>query len=394
MTAICGGSSSSPKLGTAIVADYSAARVAQLMIQYGMSEVNPILPLVGLVPLVLNDFCGTDPPAMVALTSAEASALLNVTFDGNFFSGLGKVKNIVLNTIWYDACQCSAGAPTPLAPPALPADTPHTVYPSGSTNQPCLGVGGLDDHFITQPNTAPVTATYKFSIFDPTTGNTTTYQYTRTNTQPMLTVTIPTPPGSTISNASINWSPTVGFTVGLANPPVGATSLVINMQVVNQPATSSYSAEYGWAYYCNGDVPGATQTPCCPPDAATTALLTHIMEYVTLIQRQLAPFGYIPGPAHAGLSGTGEITITEPLLGVRLQVTALPTRAGRTTGDPTRYWDIGELALGDADGWFYRRRIDTSALVWTPKDAQLATRIGYTIPADTIVSVTELRKEP
>jgi len=54
------------------------------------------------------------------------------------------------------------------------------------------------------------------------------------------------------------------------------------------------------------------------------AQLDQLMAMVTLIQRQAAPFGYVPGAIHAGLTGTGVIAI-QGLIGCK-SVTTLPTQ--------------------------------------------------------------------
>jgi len=51
------------------------------------------------------------------------------------------------------------------------------------------------------------------------------------------------------------------------------------------------------------------------------------MAMVTLIQRQAAPFGYVPGAIHAGLTGTGVIAI-QGLIGCKVDITTLPTQLG------------------------------------------------------------------
>jgi hypothetical protein len=120
----------------------------------------------------------------------------------------------------------------------------------------------------------------------------------------------------------------------------------------------------------------------------------EILDMVTLVQRQIAPFAYIPGPVHSGVSGNGSIAISKALVGLRVEVTTAPSRHGVEVGFPDHVFGLGEVSLGDADGWFYTRTLDRLSLVWTPKDAQLATLIGYAIPADTTVRITELVREP
>jgi len=79
------------------------------------------------------------------------------------------------------------------------------------------------------------------------------------------------------------------------------------------------------------------------------------MAMVTLI-RQAAPFGYVPGAIHAGLTGTGVIAI-QGLIGCKVDITTLPTqlcdlRLARRTFRP-RF-----LTFGTPDGYPTSIRID------------------------------------
>ncbi len=114
---------------------------------------------------------------------------------------------------------------------------------------------------------------------------------------------------------------------------------------------------------------------------------------VQLIQRQSVPFGYIVSTVHAGLSGDGTISV-QGLIGLAISVTTLPSRAGVLAGDPNVYFSLGWVNVGTADGWFSRQELRHNPQVIFPEDMGAVTLVGYSIPADVTVSITELVREP
>ena len=138
MTAICGGGSSGPNPGLDAVLTFSSGRIIQLLVKAGLSEFSVVLPFIGTIPAVLSGFCSSDPPSMTALTSDEADAVLGLQIGADFFSGLGKLKDIILNLIWLDVCQCTSGTLTPPTPPATPSTGPVFVPPQPDLT-PVLG---------------------------------------------------------------------------------------------------------------------------------------------------------------------------------------------------------------------------------------------------------------
>lgn len=130
MVAICSGGTSAPKVVPELAFTYGAGRLAQLLVAAGISEFSAALPLVGVIPILLSSFCASDPPAMTALSSAEANAVLNLDFGSDLSNGLGKLKDILLNLIWLDTCRCTSGTLVTPTVPGSPADVPVFVPPS------------------------------------------------------------------------------------------------------------------------------------------------------------------------------------------------------------------------------------------------------------------------
>lgn len=394
MTAICGGGTSQPQVGSAAVVDYSAGLIAAIFAVLDIAWLIPAIPLVGLAPLILNTFCASDPPAVPTFTFNETDALLNLKFGANFDSGLSKLKDFILNAIWYDACQCTAGVPTPLVAPSPPAGTPIIQYPTGQTGTPCL-----NQHF------GPLTMA-NGQQFGRSGAN--AYGKNVTYVECFASNTLATGAGCRV-NASFAWQNTlvtpiqtsgVGVTITL-DPgqsltrvcPLapGYNSLQVTVAAVQGTGTST--VEQNIKFYCDGAMPGVDAQPCCPPDPATNAYLDNILQLVTLIQRQLVPFAHLLGPVHAGLTGQGSIGVNG-LLGVKMDLTTIPGSYGVQVGSPNYHFDLGWLSVLTADGFIDERRLTAQLTAWMPRMMSDATVIGYSLNPGVVGTLTEMVREP
>jgi len=147
-------------------------------------------------------------------------------------------------------------------------------------------------------------------------------------------------------------------------------------------------------FYCDFAFPGGPISSCgCPPDPIMSAQLQQILNITTLIQRQAAPFGYVVGAAHAGLSGNGTIALSD-LIGVQVDVTTLPASYGRATGEPDEFFELGFLTWGTADGYRSSTRLEHAQQVLFPPLAGVFTVLGYTLAPGVVATVTELVREP
>lgn len=402
MTAICpAGGTSSPNTGAAAVAIYSAGLIADLLVLIESPWLIPVIPLLGLGPLTLSSFCGADPPAMPTFTSAETDAILNVKLGANFDSGIAKAKDAVLNAIWQNNCHCDVGAATVPSPPAIPAGTPIFQNPQPSQVSVCLHRelhSGLSVHTgqnAAGPNTtwgglgsapnAPINATSaRFRItYDASTGG-------GCATSVTINWQGPYPSSSIIRTDTFALTALQTMDHTLV-PPAGAWGNSFTQLFVS--GAGSETPFFQIDYYCNGDQAGATQNPCCPPDPSTQAYLDLILKTVTLIQRQDAPFAYVLGPVHAGLSGTGVVPVSG-ILGLLVELTTVPTPLGRDAGTPIRLFDAGFVNLGTSDGFEQSTRIQNSAQLVIPRSAGLVTSVGYSLHSGVVATITELIREP
>lgn len=125
----------------------------------------------------------------------------------------------------------------------------------------------------------------------------------------------------------------------------------------------------------------------------TAGGLAELRALVELIQRQEVPFGFVDGTVHAGLSGTGVLTVSG-LLGLRVDLTTIPAYIGYIEGDPRSYFDVGQVALGTANGFSRRELLRHDPQLILSGEAGLYTRVGYTFPPGVVATITELLREP
>jgi hypothetical protein len=62
-------------------------------------------------------------------------------------------------------------------------------------------------------------------------------------------------------------------------------------------------------------------------------------------------------------------------------------------GDPNRIYDVGWVNVGTPDGWQEPQYITSNPFVIQPVSGDV-TVVGYSIPHDVTVTITELIREP
>jgi len=407
MTALCGGGASGPKpdVGNNII--YNSAGLAAALEFSGYGALATLAVILGTLLYDATTLCGTDPPAAPAFTAAELEALFTITPSTDFENGLAKLRDLVSNVLWYTLCQCTSTT-TPAQP--APVALPPTVFIGAGGNANCAeyesgehSQSGSVSHIISIiPPTETVmifTADYvNNSILLPA-GAT---SITLTGTLDSNTYTGAGNPASMFYQFN-NGAALVGGGGGVsfegapktkqltvAVPP-GATRVTItflkafsNVYEVDGHATLDIS--------CGGPntaAPGG----CCPPDPSVVQLLQQVQTLVTLIQRQHVPQAYINGSTHVGVTGAGEIAVSQ-LLGVKLTPGAIPSHFGAAAGDPDELWLDSWITWGNADGWTPREWLRHSPQISLPSNAHLYTKLGHSFAPGISVDVQELEPEP
>jgi hypothetical protein len=390
MTAACSGGTSGPKAGQAAQVRYSSGLIAELLAIYDTLWLIPIIPLLTLPDLALSVFCSNDPPAMPTLTAAEVNALLNLQLGPDFLSGLQKTSDAILHMTWYNACECTSGTLVTLVPPTQPAGATVIQGPTGPAATQCAG-GVIQGAFTwgQQPqlcdnvaSICPIPANASMFHLDSNMAVSAAGltglrhhidQYNATNQL-------------VFSNQFDQPQSQLHFTADF--PPVATASRYIYYVIPLGVSGGQWTGTARISIFCGGQTSGAQQ-PCCPPDTSTQSYLDAIYRLVSLIQRQSAPFAYVQGNAHTGLTGNGEITVSE-VLGMKLQPGALPPDAGVVLGDPDTLWLDSWINWGNADGWTAREFLRASPHLSLPPLAGQFTRLGYSLRPGLVVDATEL----
>ncbi len=136
-----------------------------------------------------------------------------------------------------------------------------------------------------------------------------------------------------------------------------------------------------------------TGTPGLPSDPNAPGNLAALQAQVNLLQRQLVPFGYVAGTAHAGLVGSGTFAITG-LLGIRVVLTTIPGTIVQDGSNPPFLFNVGWVSMSTADGFIDETRVHAAGQVWQPRIASDATQVGYSFGPGVVATITELTRLP
>lgn len=392
MTAVCGGGASSPKPLTEAVVAYSYGRIAQLLVEFGLSEFSPLIPLVGLLPVVASAFCAIDPPPVTAMTTAEADALLQLKLGADFDSGLGKLTSIVLNALWYDICQCNA--------PPQPVHTP-TTFPSGAivltppkpeTANPCRVIDARTD--IVLHGTENLTFIFSgqlppgagmahitgnvVAVGGPGTSFTFTWYQVDYSSAVIATDTFgPVAPGS---SAAIDVT-------------LLPTCKELSMRATGDGSANTSNPEGSrFDIYCGADTPTSTRSPCCPPDDATFGALSSILDIVRSMQRFYHPFAYNFGMTFGPFTGTGHVDLDRS---IGVQVAIAHQGAGFVSpGNPNYIYDQGWCSVEENGRMIAERRISQTGFTWFAPFMPVATRFNFYLRPTVQILVTPVLAEP
>jgi len=358
-------------------------------------------------------FCALDPPAFSVPTAAQILSFLTGGVIGDYLTVNEFIKNIVRYYLWFKLCQCTSGAtPSPSTGPSVPTGAPvlnppayvqpPSSIPCGATTQvgPSAITTGTTKTLGGEFNITSQSRTYPFSLSNPLgpwqnyTGGVCHVNNTpqALGTHGAIIVSVETRSSTSGTNHETaevtianNGSADIPFTL-----PFGDVLTGVWFRLVT--GTNSQDIDVQFTYYC-GSAPGGLATPCCGPDPQITGLLGQIASLLTLVQRQAAPFGYVYGTNHTGLTGTGSISVAD-LIGVSVDVTTTPGYIGEEAGTPIELFGIGFITLGTTDGYETSRRIDHDGTLFLPHAAGVYTTIGYTLNPGVVVDIRELVREP
>lgn len=397
MTAVCGGGTSSSRLGFGASVALTVPAIGALLNNIPTVWAVPFAAYLGLINYDLNQFCSADPPAVPNITAADAAALLTFLDPIGHTAALAKFQQLVGAYAWYQMCECdSVATPAPPAAPAPPAGLPQInppqVGPPRPTGAPCVTAAFQGAHPNTDGNSTgvvplPAGVTYGSVDFGSDVDRTTSGSF----------------------QGGIAWLNGAGGTLGTLFGAVNTTSKTTHQEGAPPAGTVAYRFSYGavggvapvdfhwdfaYSLFC-GTTPTAPGGPVplpCPPDDFTLGLLSQILELVTLIQRQKVPFAYVPGVRHNGLTGNGQFAVSG-IIGASVIITTLPNYLGNLAGDPPELFDVGFVTLGTVDGWHRSVRIEHSPTLVLPIEGS-ETLLGYSLSPGVVVDIQLLRREP
>lgn len=367
--------------------------------------------LLGGLTFDLQTMCDADPPADPGMTAADWLELTNAFDPIRSGAAQDKFRQLVNRLVWFEFCHCITG-PTVLPTIPYPTDSPATTtittpvapcasFDSGYVSGPGYGSGSRNYQLIGSDHATPATDVALPIPPNATSVRLTGFRQAAGAVHGLVVVSIKwyytSNSSGTFALQSVSTINTTGTQSSTANLPIPSGSLgpytnwtVVGQCVIDNP-TDQIRATAEW--YCNGDLPGGYDAPCCPPDPIVESTLQTILEYVRLIQRQIAPFAFIDGPSNS-VTGTGTVTVTNPLVGVRVDLVDVPGRAGLISGTPDELFDIGYVSLGDDDGWFGSQRLGKASQLWQPRWAGAVTKIGYSLTPGVSATITQLEREP
>lgn len=424
MTALCGGGASQAKPGVGTTVVMTGAAIAALLNNVPTVWAVIFGTLLAGVTYDLSTMCTTDPPALPTMTGADMVDLVAGPAGGApYFAAVAKFYDFVKYWAWFQFCECSAVVtPAPAAAPAAPSGLPQLNPPVSPplTAAPCIDVVLRPDLRNWQYNMA---GAHYYDFTTQVMGNlprvTVTGAITGDNTASQLpagaagsgTLKI-TISGYTDNAANHDTKVAAWFYTAAGGNSNAFVAAVQTFNAAPQSATFSIpsaaasvqlfvaqNAGQTGSVVVTAEIVmtcatvGSVQQPCCPPDIIASGLMTQILQAVTLIQRQAVPFAYVPGAAHATLSGHGQLAV-QGLLGVKVLFTTMPAYLGAAGDDPSIVFDAGWVAVGDVSGWLEKVRIRTSPFLWLPRDMSLATIVGYELNPGVVVTLTELVREP
>ena len=394
MTVLCSGGASEPKDTSANSILLTSAIMGAILTEAGLGILSAFVGYLGnAIVLNLPTFCATDPPADPGLSGADLLQLIALGPGPLTAGAAARFTQLIQRYAWFDYCQCSA-ITTPAAPdPPTITDVP-AINPAG----PPIPV--IPPCFTADFGTADLG--FDNTFFDFTFGPSRATQWVATVQTECIGI-------GDCSNTWLTAQPRTqvnDIETQTTDPPyvvetgdsqifshlLGPNSSGVNFFITTEEGEGDLnSVRVHVDVYCDGVQPGQTNTPCCPPDPILTAKLDAILQLVTLLQRQVAPFAYVSGPVHSGLSGHGSVSVSG-ILGMLAELT-VPDSMGLIDGSPQVHLRPGRVNFGTADGYEDRHELVLGAQLIFPDVAGVWTAVGYSLADGVELTLTEILRE-
>ena len=355
----------------------------------------PFAALVASIGLDLASLCTADPPAQPTMLLADWVALAGPPGLAEFTGAQAKFTQWCQYFLWFQFCECSGGTTAGVTVPSIPSGIPQINpaipgYPSSAA--PCLTAdSGTGFHFTSAGGSTMISQA--FGALTPTSMLVTAITSHHTGTGATINVTVdqgygsPEVPGTQTTMLC----PTAGTTTLVV--PIDTTAGYYTITGHGVAGSGDSNVQVLTQVFCNGQPALGPVQPCCPPDPLTQGMLDQILQLVTLIQRQAAPFAYIASTVHSGLTGAGSLAIAD-LIGVRVAITTDSARLGEEGTSPAELFDRGWITFATSDGALHSSRLEHAAQLVLPCQAGIYTTLYYDLNSLITVSITELVREP
>lgn len=425
----CPSGISGPKAGVADLVAYNGTVLAGFIEAALGPGAIPLAALVGVLSWDTPTFCASDPPAIPTFTAGDVASLFTESITGVSVDPTAdaRFEQLLEHFAWYQLCECktsstpaSSSFTWPGGATINPTSTSPSANPCGSVKYG-LNFNNFDFQSVVSGNTWDIGDLASRMFPNMPTKSVTSSAWSHTVTAIDIGATPPTqltlqfgPITSADSNSASSHIVIKGYTSSLTEITGNIAEILFSgnniaghttPQTVAVPSTTRYitilssvtdgfntrTAEIDVDFLCSGST--TFNSPCCPPDPVAQQLLQRILTLTTLIQRQVAPFAYVPGTLHSGLSGSGELTVNG-LLGLKVSPTTIPSHFGSETGDPDSLWLDSWIRWGNADGWSQREFLTAAPFVSLPNLAGQYTKIGYTLAPGIVADFLELAREP
>lgn len=411
MTALCGGGTSSPQTGVInnLVIATGAAGIFSLI--PGLEWLVAVGSALGVLTYDLTTICATDPPSMPTFSTAEILAFTTGAIGSTDFNNfVQKAHDLAAIIVWQKYCKCDSGA-TPTAP-TYPTSPPVTtvIQPStsGCGSGQWSGLAALDNVGHTEAYNA-----FPHGALDGTIaqGGVTNVQIVAINPgttsfQIRLRTVLSDINNTNGAQLVIGFYSNSGL-ISTVSPGSGQDYHTNDLTTtVTVPSLATFMTAFVSTNHLNSSSPknititvnalcgGATtsQTNTCPSDPAVLALLNQILSVLTLIQRQHVPFQYVLGAVHSGLTGAGQLTVTQ-LLGMKVELTTVSSVVGIETANPDEIFGAGWVSWGTPDGFEKREFLAKNPYISLPENAQILDRFGYELRPGVVGRFTEIERE-
>jgi hypothetical protein len=386
-----------------------------------------VIGVIAALSVEAGPFCSADPPAEPSITADEYRALLELAPADVLLTATGKLKDLLLRMIWWEICECKTMATPPFPPNTLapPAGIQVPDYSTTPCLQPRLRINagpGLTAQDESTNITRQLFPNFEFSTSVAGSGVPAQTIAKRPSAWTTIFGTMDYVSG-TAPQANEGFGALIQ-TYGSARTPVSTILDNVVNNVGNQhdrdPETGTRSFTPADVWFSVNTVSGASVTTTgiadwsvtigcaagtpatisCGADPVLVAMLNQLLELglrtrqdLTLLQRYVLPFAYVPGTVHSGLSLTGAAAVARSV-GLLIDVIAFPAGNKQLIGEPPYIFDLGWVSVVTPDGMVDEIRLTREHTTWLSKLIPSATSVGWGLRDGVIINVTELRAEP